>query len=282
MSWAAVVVSAVGAGTAIYQNQQAKNRERRAQSALDDLSKEKLPEYTQTPEMSSYYSRILNNTVNPRGISAADKANAQRGATDAINTTLYNIRGQSGGNTSRFLAGALTPALLNANTNVALADARMKNENYNRSLSMLGGLVSGVQNLGNMNTTAAMNRRLMTEQALGGSILQNQAYRTQAANNFASDAMGAGAISLASRSFNTPSNTSGGYRVNEPYAAGPMSSMRPDSAWAGSYTTMPNDYSWSGSPSGNPNAFNWDSGWGNTLYGSRIGTGSPVDLRRRN
>lgn len=192
MAWVAVATAAVGAGTAIYSNVQANKREKRAQNALSALSKEAMPEYAPTPQQKQYESLVLNGLINPRGLPAAQRAASQEATTRAINTNLYNMRGVTGGNQSRLLGNALTPVALDASNEAALLDVKLKNDNYNRMLGAYGGVANASQRISDMNTGGALNRRLLTERALGNSVLQNQAFKQQSLSNFSSDLMGAG------------------------------------------------------------------------------------------
>lgn len=175
-----------------YNAYKANKDQKQAQKALDELSKKPYDTYQVSPEMKGYYSRVLGGVNNPMGMSAAEKAASKGNVTNAINTTLYNAKGQTGGNMARYLSGAFTPQIASAANNIAINDARMRDANYNRNLGLLGGVSGQIQSIGDRNTTNALNRRMMQEQNLGQSILQNKAFKTQALEGMSSDLIGAG------------------------------------------------------------------------------------------
>lgn len=182
----------VGAGIKGYNAYRASKDQDKAQKALDELSKKPYEKYQVSPEVQGYYSKVLGGVNNPMGMTGAEKAMAKGNVANAINTTLYNVKGQTGGNMSRYLSGAFTPQIANSANQIAVADANMRNANYNRNLGMLGSAAGQFQNINNMNTQQALNRRMMQEQALGNSILQNKAFKTQSLEGIGSDLLGAG------------------------------------------------------------------------------------------
>lgn len=183
---------AVGAGMKAYNMWNANQDRKKGQKALDELSKQPYAEYKVSPETQGYYSKVLGGVNNPMGMTAAEKANAAGNVNNAINTTLYNVKGQTGGNMARYLSGAFSPQIASSANNIAVADANMRNANYNRNLSMLGGAAGTIQNIKNMNTQNEINRRMMKEQALGQSILQNKAFMANSMEGLGSDLLGAG------------------------------------------------------------------------------------------
>lgn len=191
-----ITIGAIGLGTGLatkgYNMWRANQDEQKAKSALNELSKTPMPEYKITPQMQSYYSTVLGGVNNPMGMTAAEKAGAKAGVANAINTTLYNAKGQTGGNMSRYLTAALTPQIATTANQVAIADANMRNSNYGRNLGMLGGVTSTIQNIKNMNTKNQIQQRLMKEQMLGYSALQNKGFQTKSLEGIGSDLMGAG------------------------------------------------------------------------------------------
>lgn len=193
MSWVGVSVAAVGAGAQLYSANQANKREQQARDDAKKLAAEPIPQFAPTRDLDMYKSMVLNGIINPRGISAADKAASATNTTNAINTSIYNAKNQVGGNVSRFLAKAYTPTIVNNANEVILQDARMKDANYNANVGRYGGVANQYQNIADRNISNNFNRRMLTEQAIGNSVLQNQAYKQNTYNNLSSDLMGAGA-----------------------------------------------------------------------------------------
>lgn len=169
---------------------QARKDKRAAQSALDELSKQPYAKYSISPQYASFYSRVLNNVNNPQGMTPAERAAAQSGINTAVNTQRYNVAGASGGNLSRYISGALNNQAVGAQNQLAMRDAQMRQDAYNRNLALSGQAASQYQNVDNMNTSAELSRRMMTEQALGQSILQQKGYQTNTLSNIGSDLIG--------------------------------------------------------------------------------------------
>lgn len=164
--------------------------QRSAQNQLNNLSKQALPRFAANPALLNYYSRNLNMSNNPRGFSGAERSAFNSGIANTINTQASNANRMSGGNLSRYITNALNPAVVGAQNQFAAQDAQLARSQQNSALGRLGSAVSALQGIDNQNTQAELQRRLMTEQALGQSILQNKNFQTSTLEGLSSDLLG--------------------------------------------------------------------------------------------
>lgn len=164
----------------------------KAQKALDKLSAEPFEEFKVGPELKSYASRVNSGIINPAGVSAAQKAATQQGVSNNINTLLYNVKGQSGGNVGRYLSNALNPQISNSTTQLAIADANLKNQNMNLNIGRSGQVAQQFQSIADRNIQNKLNRRMMMLQGYGNSVLQNKRFKNQAIEGMSSDLLGGG------------------------------------------------------------------------------------------
>ena len=184
------IVLGVGAkGVGMYQ---ASQREEEAQRQLDELSKKPYEQYSASPALQSFYSRVMQRSMAPQGMSAAEMAGAKKGIADTQATTMYNVKGTSGGNLSRYISGALSPQTGSAMANLYGQSAQMKRADEARSMGMLQSATGQMQSIQDRNTQAALQRRMMTEQALGQAVAQNRAVFDQSLQGIGSDLMGGG------------------------------------------------------------------------------------------
>lgn len=165
---------------------------RRARRQLSALGNEPLPTYTVNPAISRLYSGALGEAASPTGYTGAEKAAFRQNIASGLNTQAYNARSMAGGNMGRALAGVLSGNQLNAYNQFASQDAQLARSQRNAALSRLLGLSGTMQNVQNMNTQAALNRRLMQEQMLGQAISSNRAYRTGTLGSLGSDLLTGG------------------------------------------------------------------------------------------
>ena len=186
------IVAGTGALIKGYNAYSASKREDEAQRRLDELSKKPYEQYSASPALQSFYSRVLQRSMNPEGMSAAEMAGAKKGIADTQATTMYNVKGTSGGNLSRYISGALSPQMGTAMANLYGQSAQMRRTDEARNMGMLQSATGQIQNIQDRNTQAALNRRMMAEQALGQSVLQNRAFYQQSMEGIGSDLLGAG------------------------------------------------------------------------------------------
>jgi hypothetical protein len=187
-----LILAGVGAATKGIGMIQANKDKKKAQRELGELQKTPFARYSATPEMQNYYGKVLGGVNNPMGMTAAEKASAQSGINTAQNTQMYNVAGTSGGNLSRYISGAINNQGVQANNQLAMRDAQMRQQNYNQNLGLLGGASSQMQNISNRNTDQELSRRMMLEQGLGGAVLQNKRFMQESLGSIGSDLIGGG------------------------------------------------------------------------------------------
>lgn len=169
--------------------------EEAARAALAEENKTPYQKYGINPQFMGYYSRVLNRVNNPIGLTGAEKAGAQTGINNTVNTLLYNAKRTAGGNLSKYLSAGLNPGVVSATNDIYVNDARMKRADEGASLGRLGQAVSQFQQIDNLNTQTQNQQKMMREQALGQSILQNKAYKSNFFDSIGSDLIG-GALML--------------------------------------------------------------------------------------
>jgi hypothetical protein len=133
---------------------------------LNKLSKTPLPEYKASAATLAANQRAQQNAqmgYTPSQI-AAYKANLGT----ALNTQFANQRNLAGGNLAGALGARGTAQKLQSLNQFAASDADRQMGNIRYADEQTAGL----QRMQNMNTEAAMRRRLMTEQALGAAVQQ--------------------------------------------------------------------------------------------------------------
>lgn len=142
---------------------------------LNKLSKTPVPEYKASAGTLAANQRAQQNAqmgYTPSQI-AAYKANLGT----ALNTQLANQRNLAGGNLAGALGARGSMQKFMAMNQFAASDADRQQQNIRYADEQTGKL----QNLQNMNTEAALRRRMMTEQALGQAVQQGT---TNMANSF--------------------------------------------------------------------------------------------------
>jgi hypothetical protein len=187
-----LILAGVGAATKGIGMIKANKDKKKAERELGELQKTPFARYSATPEMQNYYGKVLGGVNNPMGMTAAEKASAQSGINTAQNTQMYNVAGTSGGNLSRYISGAINNQGVQANNQLAMRDAQMRQQNYNQNLGLLGGASSQMQNISNRNTDQELSRRMMLEQGLGGAVLQNKRFMQESLGSIGSDLIGGG------------------------------------------------------------------------------------------
>ena len=145
-------LGAIQAGVGLYQ--------------LNKLSKTPVPEYTATAATIAANQRAQQNAQMGYTPSQAAAFKANMGT--ALNTQFANQRNLAGGNLAGALGARGTAQKLQAMNQFAASDADRQMGNIRYADEQTAGL----QRMQNMNTEAAMRRRLMTEQALGQAVQQ--------------------------------------------------------------------------------------------------------------
>jgi hypothetical protein len=133
---------------------------------LNKLSKTPQPQYTATAGTLAANQRAQQNAQMGYTPSQAAAFKANMGT--ALNTQFANQRNLAGGNLAGALGARGTAQKLQAMNQFAASDAEKQMGNIRYADEQTAGL----QRMQNMNTEAAMRRRLMTEQALGAAVQQ--------------------------------------------------------------------------------------------------------------
>jgi len=154
-------LGAIQAGVGLYQ--------------LNKLSKTPQPEYTASAGTLAANQRAQQ--MSQMGYSPSQTAAFKANMGTALNTQFANQRNLAGGNLAGALGARGTAQKLQAMNQFAVGDADRQMGNIRYADEQTAGL----QRMQNMNTEAAMRRRLMTEQALGAAVQQGT---TNMANSF--------------------------------------------------------------------------------------------------
>ncbi len=215
MSWIAVgglAISAAGTAYNIYQSDQAKEK---AQSQLDAVNKTAVPQYSESPALSQAHGAAIQDYFNPQGISSTQRGVFSNNLATNSNTQLHNAVSRSGGQLSPFLQGVENASNVGAINNFANTDATIQAQNRNNAAGRMDATAGQIQNINDRNTQAALQRRMMIEQALGSAIAQQKQNQSQAITGFGNTATtlaGYKAAGMIGKGGNTGS-------VDNPYAA---------------------------------------------------------------
>lgn len=163
-----------------------------AQRQLNELSKQPYSKFSANPALMSFYSRMLNRANNPVGMTAAEKAGANKRISDTISTNLYNARGLSGGNLTKAIGAAGIAPTIAAGNEIAINDARLRQGDERFATGALGTVTNQLQSIDNMNIQQDLNRRYRTEDALGRAVQQNKAFKSNTIDSIGSDLIGGG------------------------------------------------------------------------------------------
>lgn len=145
-------LGAIQAGVGLYQ--------------LNKLSKTPQPEYTASAGTLAANQRAQQNAQ--MGYSPSQTAAFKANMGTALNTQFANQRNLAGGGLAGALGARGTAQKLQSMNQFAVGDADRQMQNIRYADDQTAGL----QRMQNMNTEAAMRRRLMTEQALGAAVQQ--------------------------------------------------------------------------------------------------------------
>jgi len=133
---------------------------------LNKLSKTPVPEYKATQGTLAAASRAQQ--MSQMGYSPSQTAAYKANLGQALNTQFSNQRNLAGGNLAGALGARGSMQKFMALNQFAAGDADRQMQNIRYADEQTAGL----QRMQNMNTEAAMRRRLMTEQALGQAVQQ--------------------------------------------------------------------------------------------------------------
>ena len=183
MSWIAVgstAVSAVATGVNMYNSSQAQDR---AQSQLDAINKTEVPKYSESPALSQAHGAAIQDYFNPQGVTATQRGVFNNNLATNTNANYTNSVNRAGGQIGGFIQGVNNAQNVGAINNFANTDATLTNQNRNNAAGRMDSTAAQIQSVNDRNTQAAINRRMMIEQALGAAIGQQQ---TNLSNHFTS------------------------------------------------------------------------------------------------
>ena len=192
MVTAGLIAAGIGLGGKLYNSYQANKSEKEANNKLKDLQNEALPQFGADPTLLNYYTRNLSNVNNPQGLSEGEKNAYNQNVTNATNTAINNATGVSGGNLSKYISNSYNPSIVSGQNQLVGQDARLKQSNYNTAMGHVGTAVNAFQGMKDRNTQNAWTRRMMIEQALGNSVLQNKKIQTDTVDSLSNTALGLG------------------------------------------------------------------------------------------
>ncbi len=187
----------LGLGLQAYNMYDAYQQRKKAQAHLDALNSQPLPEYGVTPEIGNYYNTAVNMGANPRGYSGAERANFRQGIGRTLAGQRFAARNIVGGSSSRALGALDVLPRITAENTFAANDASLARQQQQQALNRQFQGANVYQNARNMNTQAALQRRLMTEQAYGAAVRGQNDYMRNTIGGLGSDLIGAGAMGIA-------------------------------------------------------------------------------------
>lgn len=182
----------VGEGLKAYNYYKSSQAEDKAQSALSDLAKQPYSKYFATPELMGYYSMARNGVANPLGLTGGEKTAYHNDVASNVGTMTRNAINTSGGGLSRFITNSLNPAIIAGSNNLVSQDAALKRQNKESSYARLGSAVSAIQGINDKNIEQELYRRMLKEQALGQSVLQQKGFQSNTLDSIGSDLIGGG------------------------------------------------------------------------------------------
>jgi hypothetical protein len=151
-------------------------------------------QYSATGQLNRYYGDALNNTLNPQGLTAGEKSVFQDNLSRTDNTIASNATRGSGGSLNRYIIGALNPSVISANNQLVAQDASIKRANQLSAYGRLGSAVNAYQGIQDRNIAGEIQRKMMREQYLGQSALQNKAFQSNTLDSIGSDLIGGGLL----------------------------------------------------------------------------------------
>jgi len=157
MSWVAAGTAAVGIGVGAW-------KAHKANQGLKNLAGQPQPQYSMSPELSSYYNRM--NEQSQYGFSPTQKAQFGQDMAQQQNTAFRQGVNMSGGNMAQALQVGLGSQRLGALNQFAAQDSALQQQ----KLQAFGGVVNDVQQQGNLINQNKIQQRTMLEQAYGGAL----------------------------------------------------------------------------------------------------------------
>jgi hypothetical protein len=167
--------------------------QKRAEQEAARLAGMPIDKYEATPELLNQY-RIASQEVNtPQGYLPQERSRFQSQLNRILGAQNYNAQQIGGGGVARAINAIGSGRAAQAATDFAASDASLSRTNRNNAQSRLMNIINRQQQIKDMNTQAALSRRLMAEQATGRAIQQNKDYFRGMIGGLGNDLIGAGA-----------------------------------------------------------------------------------------
>ena len=197
MSWISAGVAAAGLaakGVSAYQSYQ---RSREAQKKSNDLQNQTPPQHQLGQAQQRMGAMALRDINNPTGYTGAETGQFNQNLAKINAGAMNNASSMAGGNLSRAMLAGTNANAMNATNQFAAQGANLRRDAYNSGMGRYGAFAGAEQAVGNANTQAALNRRMMIERALGGAVQSNRDYAQGELTGMANDVEGAGTQLLA-------------------------------------------------------------------------------------
>ena len=197
MSWVSVGVAGAGLavkGISAYQSYQ---RSREAQKKSNDLQNQTPPQHQLGQAQQRMGGIALRDIANPTGYTGAETGQFNQNLAKINAAAMNNASSMAGGDLSRAMLAGTNANAMNATNQFAAQGANLRRNAYNSGMGRYGAFAGAEQAVGNANTQAALNRRMMIERALGGAVQSNRDYAQGELTGMAGDVEGAGTQLLA-------------------------------------------------------------------------------------
>jgi hypothetical protein len=207
-----LVLAGAGVAAKAYNMYQANQREKQALKSLRDLAKTPYAKYSVNPLVQRYTQMGLRDIQNPQGFSGAEVGQFNQGIGQQANALRANALSVGGSSVGRAVNLMNNANQVNALNQFAGQNAALMRQNRNLGFSRYMQGAGVAQGIDNMNIGNELQRRMMTEQALGAAARQNRDIVSQGIEGIGSDLLGAGLNMGMSNGF--ISGGSGGSMIN--------------------------------------------------------------------
>lgn len=136
----------------------------KGQNALDELHRQKVPAFAETPEMAA--SRARADSMSAYGYSPQEKSSFRNNVAQDINTQSQRALDLGGGQLGKVIAGQGKINEIGAENKFATGDAEL----HRRNIANADKFSQQLQSLSNMNVQQQLKQRYAAEQALGGAV----------------------------------------------------------------------------------------------------------------
>ncbi len=182
-----------GLAISAYGAYQASQAQAEAQKRANALANQPVPQYSASPQLQQYLQQAQTESANPQGYTGAQTGNFNQNIARQLNSRFATATATAGGQASRAINGLNVGDSINATNSFANNDANLLRQNRLSALNRVYQGIGMTQGLQDRNTATALQRRLLTEQALGGAINSNHAYQQQFYGQLGNDITGAAA-----------------------------------------------------------------------------------------